>query len=145
MNHKNLNNNSLEKQVEKIINFMKSHKWTGPIGIPLNLHEKLDKFTEKYLFDAYIDMNNAYKFHLAGNSVEAKKSLGYSLLWKDEALECSFHFGKNDFTTLIFKKTDEIINNVIQYICSDDISSNNYNINEIENIKENLKHMVEVA
>jgi hypothetical protein len=107
-------NNSLENQVEHVIGFMRTHEWTGPLSFPLNLHKDLDKFTEKYLFESFIDMNYAYHNYKQGNYVEAKRRLEYSLMWKDEAIECSFISGENNFTTLLLRKTDEIFNNAIQ-------------------------------
>jgi len=143
MKQKTLKYNSLENQVEYVINFMNSHEWAGPITASLNLHKDLDIFVERYLFDSYIDINYAYQNYKQGNYVEAKRRLGYSLIWKDEAIECSFLSGINNFTTLLFEKTDEIFNNIIQEICFDEVSLEKININELENIKINLKKNVE--
>jgi len=44
---------------------------------------------------------------------------------------------------LLFKKTDEIFNNTIQEIYSDEFSSKKISITELESIKSNLKEIVE--
>jgi hypothetical protein len=143
MKHKVSKHNSLENQVEYVINFMRTHEWASPLALPINLNENLDYFTERYLFDSYIDLYYAYQNYKQGNYVEAKRRLGYSLIWKDKATECSFFSGENDFTALLFNKTDEIFNNTIQEICSDEFSLDKTSNIELENIKNNLKKYVE--
>ena len=143
MKNKVSKKNSLDHQVASAINFMSSHEWAGPLAIPINLHEDLDKFAERYLFDAYIDLNYAYKNYKKGDITEAKRRLGYSLIWKDEAIECSYISGTNDFSTLLFKKTEEYFDNVIHEICSDEISSEQKCNIVLEDIKVNLKNAVE--
>ena len=118
MNYKVSKTGSLEKQVTKAIDFMSSHEWTGPIALPIYLHEDLDKWAERYLFESYISMNYAHQNYMKGDYVESKKRLGYSLMFKDEAMECSHISGLNDFSALLFNKTDEFFNKIILNICS---------------------------
>lgn len=143
MKHKSSKHNPLENQVEHVINFMQTHEQGNLIDLDSNLHDKIDYYTEKSLFDSYIGLNHAYQNYIQGNYAEAKRRLGYSLIWKDEAIDCSFLSGVNDFTVLLFKKTDEIFNNTIQEIYSDEFSSKKISITELESIKSNLKEIVE--
>jgi len=138
MNHKVSKTGSLENQVTKAIDFMSSHEYAGPVALPIDLHEDLDKFAERAIFEAYIALNYAYQNYQKGDLTEAKKRLGYSLFWKDEAEECSFISGCNDFTALLFNKTDEILNHHVSEICSDEISTEQINNTELEDIKINL-------
>jgi hypothetical protein len=143
MKHKAAKHNTLENQVKYVIDFMRTHEWAGPLALPLKLNKNLDYYTERYLFDSYINLNYAYYNYKQGNCVETKKKLGNSLIWKDEAIECSFISGENDFTALLIKKTEDIFNNTIQEICSGEISSKKMSIIELGEIKDNLKKYVE--
>jgi hypothetical protein len=119
MKRKRSRNSSIEKQVNNVINIMKTHEWASPIAFPLELHKDLDYWTERYLFDSYININYAYYNYKIGNYDETKRRLENSLMWKNEAIECSFISGINDFKTLLFKKTKKIFDNIINEICSD--------------------------
>jgi len=136
---------SLDNQVNRVIDFLKSHEWAGPLALPLNLHNDLEHYTERYLFDSYIDLNYAYQYYKNGNYDEAKKRLGYSLMWKDEALDCSFIAGINDFTTLLFNKTEKYFNDIIQEIWSDETVTKQNQIIEFEDFKISLKKSIATA
>jgi len=143
MNYKVSNTSSLENQVARAIDFLFSHEWAGPLALPINLHKDLDKWAERYIFESYIDMNYANQNYMKGDYIKSRISLGYSLVFKDEAIECSHISGFNKFSALLFKQTDEIFDNIILKICSDEISSEQMSSTELENIKENLKKAVE--
>ena len=130
--------NSLESQVAKVIDFMTSHEWGGPLALPLNLHKDLEKFTERYLFDSFIDLNYAYQNFKKEDFIEAGKRLEYSLIWKEEAAECSNIAGFNNFTTLLFNKTEELFTNTINEICSNKTFLEQIHYVESENIKKYL-------
>jgi len=129
MQYKVSKTGSLENQVSKAIDFISSHEWTGPLALPIYLHEDLDKFTERSIFEAYIGLNYAYHNFKKGDFSEAKKRLENSLMWKDEAMECSHISGYNDFSVLLFKKTEEIFDYYVHEICTDDIYTKQITLN----------------
>jgi len=117
---------------------MTSNEWGEPLALPLNLHKDLEGFTERYLFDSFIDLNYAYQNFKKGNYIEAIKRLEFSLIWKEEATECSYIAGRNSFTNLLFNRTEEIFDNTITEICSNNLFLDQmYNIDS-ENIKKYL-------
>jgi len=118
---------AIEQQVAKIVRFFETHEWASPIAMPLNLHKDLDVMTERYLFDCYTDRRRAIENYSLGNIDEAKKKLTYSIVWWAEACDASCHYGISDFSSLLINKTDNMLNDAIETVFSDQCPSRKLN------------------
>ena len=58
-----------------------------------------------------------------GNYDQAKKNLAYSLIWLEEANECAYIAGSNDFSNMLFDKTNNMLNDAIETIFTDECPS----------------------
>jgi hypothetical protein len=123
MSKRNKKQLSLEQQVNRVIEFFKTHEWAFPIARPINLHKDLDTMAERYFFDCYIDHRRANENYLLGNINQAKKDLTYSLVWWTEACELAYYAGPNDFSSMLLNKTDSMLNNAIETVFADECPS----------------------
>ncbi len=113
-------------QVNCIADFFATHEWAGPIVSPLYLHRELDVMTERYVFDCYIDLRRAKENYESGNFEQAKKDLALAIMCKGEAYDIAFYNNAlNNFTTMLFDKTEKLLDKALEIIFADECPSQN--------------------